>query len=465
VVVREQSAPEVAIVGGGLVGPLLAVFLVRRGLRVTVWERRPDPRDAGQGAGRSINLIVTSRGIHALRGAGLDEAVARQTVPVTGRMMHALDGTLTSQPYGRDDSECNYSISRAGLNRLLIGKAERRGVRFQFEKRLTDVDLRAGRLTFVDASSGGTVLVDASVVIGADGADSAVRAALPAPGGFEASTVPLSHGYKQLSMPAGEGGTYRIEKRALHLWPRGRILLMALPNLDGSFTATLYLPVDGPSSFRELATAGDVRALFERQFPDAVPLIPDLAERFFDNPTGSLATVRCHPWHLEGRIALIGDAAHAMAPLFGQGMNCGFEDCVVLDGLLAEHGPQAWATVWEEFARERKPHADAIADMSLENFDELRDRVADARFLLRKEVEHRLEQDWPLEYRSRYSMVMFGDVPYRVAREAGRIQEEILDDLCDGLESAGALDVERARRLIRERLEPYLTTHDVDLSY
>jgi kynurenine 3-monooxygenase len=463
--VREQSAPEVAIVGGGLVGPLLSVFLVRRGFRVTIWERRPDPRDAGQGAGRSINLIVTSRGINALRKAGLDEAVARQTVPVTGRMIHAVDGALTFQPYGRDDSECNYSISRAGLNRLLIGKAERRGVRFRFEKRLTDADLRAGRLTFADESSGGTILVDASAVIGADGADSAVRAALQEPGGFEASIVPLSHAYKQLSLPAGEGGTYRIEKRALHLWPRGHVLLMALPNLDGSFTATLYLPVDGPSSLQELATAGDVRKLFEREFPDAIPLIPDLAERFFDHPTGSLATVRCHPWHFEGKVALIGDAAHAMAPLFGQGMNCGFEDCVVLDSLLAEHGGDAWDTVFAEFARERKPHADAIADMSIENFDELRDRVADARFRLRKEVEHRLEQDWPLEYRSRYSMVMFGDVPYRVAREAGRIQEEILDDLCSGLESAAALDADRARRLIRKRLTPYLAGHGVDLSY
>jgi kynurenine 3-monooxygenase len=463
--VDRESSPEVAIVGGGLVGSLLSVFLVRRGFRVTVWEYRSDPRGVGEGGGRSVNLIVTSRGIHALRKVGLDEAVARRTVPATGRMIHAIDGELTFQPYGRDDSECDYSISRAALNRLLIDEAAHRGVRFRFGTRLTDIDLREGRLTFVDTSSGRTIVEQATVVIGADGAGSAVRTALRTLEGYEESVEPLSHGYKQLPIPAGEDGAFRIQKNAVHLWPRGHVLLMALANLDGSFTATLYLPMEGASSFRELDTAERVRELFEQQFPDAIPLIPDLATRFLENPTGSLATVRCSPWHVAGRVGLIGDAAHTIVPLFGQGMNCGFEDCTVLDELLARHGGDDWERIFTEFARERKPQADAIADMSIENFVEIRDRVADARFLLRKEVEHRLERDWPGEYRSRYSMVMFGDVPYRTAREAGLIQQEILDELCDGLDRADELDADRARRLVRERLQPYLERHSVDLNY
>jgi kynurenine 3-monooxygenase len=461
----KASDPAVTIVGGGLVGSLLAAFLVRRKFRVTVRERRPDPRAGDGEGGRSINLVVTSRGMHALRKVGLDEVVARSTVAVPGRMVHAIDGGLTYQPYGRDESECNYSVSRAGLNRLLIAETEKRGVRFRFEERLADADLRRGRLTFADEASGEDETVDVDVVIGADGAGSAVRGAMHGLDGFREAIEPLGHGYKELLIPAAEGGGYRIEKHALHIWPRGHLMLMALPNLDGSFTVTLYLPEEGPISFREMTTADEAHDLFEKYFPDAIPLIPDLSESLFANPAGSLGTVRCHPWHVEGRAVLIGDAAHAIVPFFGQGMNCGFEDCVVFDRLLAEHGRDAWDTVFAEFTRERKPHADAIADMALENFVEMRDRVGDARFLLRKQVEHGLERNWPREYRSRYSMVMYGDVPYRVAQEAGLIQQAILDELCDGLERAEALDSDRARRLIARTLTPFLERHDVDLSY
>jgi len=459
-----KADPEVAIVGGGLVGSLLSAFLVRRGIRTTVWERRDDPRGPGRG-GRSFNLIVTSRGIHALRRVGLDEAVVSRTVPVSGRMIHTPEGDLTFQPYGRDDSECIYSISRTELNRLLIGEAEERGARFRFGMRLAEADFRAGRLTFVEDASGRAVVEQVAVVIGADGAASAIRAELRKLDGYDESVEHLALGFKQLPIPAGEDGAFRLEKKGLHLWPRGRALMMALPNFDGSFTVTLYLPLEGEAGFRSLDTADKVRALFERQFPDAIPLIPDLAERFLDHPTGALATVRFDPWHFGGRAALIGDAAHAMAPLFGQGMNCGFEDCTVLDSLLAAHGREDWSTVFAEFTRERKPHADAIAAMSVENLVELSDRVAEAGFLLRKDVEHRLEHEWPLEYRSRYSMVMFGDVPYRVAQEAGRIQQEILDEICQGLEGATDLDVERARGLIARKLTPFLQRHAVDLGY
>jgi kynurenine 3-monooxygenase len=380
-------------------------------------------------------------------------------------MMHAFEGALAYQPYGRDDSECNYSISRTELNRLLITEAEKRGARFRFGNRLTGADFESGRLTFVDDVSGASETIEAEVVFGADGAGSALRAAMQKLEGYREAIEPMSHGYRELLIPAGADGAYRIEKHALHIWPRGRLMLMALPNLDGSFTVTLYLPEEGATSFRELNTPEKVEDLFQRQFPDAIPLIPDLAGSFFRKPAGSLGTVRCHPWHFGGRAVLIGDAAHAIVPFFGQGMNCGFEDCVVLDRLIAERGRASWETVFPEFTRERKPHADAIADMAMENFVEMRDLVGDARFRLRKQVEHRLEVDWPREYRSRYSMVMYGDVPYRVAQEAGRIQQEILDELCDGLDRADELDGKRARRLIGEKLKPFLEHHAVDLTY
>jgi kynurenine 3-monooxygenase len=459
-----QAQREIAIVGGGLVGSLLATFLVRRGLGVTVWEQRADPRAGSAAGGRSINLVVTSRGIRALRRVRLDGAVARITVPVTGRMMHSLAGERTYQPYGRDASESNHSISRGELNRVLIDEAERRGVRFEFSRRLVEADLDRPRLTFADETGGASVAVEPAVAIGADGAGSALRAALCARGAAVESVAPLGHGYKELLIPAGPDGSPIIERNALHIWPRGDLMLMALPNLDGSFTVTLYLPEQGAASFAALDSAAAVRALFERQFPDAVPLIPDLERSFLAKPTGFLGTVRCDPWHFGGHTLLIGDAAHAVVPFFGQGMNAGFEDCTVLDELLDAHRDD-WGAVLPAFTRARKPHADAIADMALENFVEMRDRVGDRQFLLRKQVEHRLERDWPLEYRSRYSLVMYGDVPYAVAREAGRIQDAILDELCRGLEDADRLDMSEARRLVRERLAPFLAAHGVDLDY
>jgi kynurenine 3-monooxygenase len=328
-------------------------------------------------------------------------------------------------------------------------------------------DLEAGRLEFADDSGEDRTTVDApSVVLGADGAASAVRAALAKRADFEESVDLLDYGYKELTIPAGPGGSFPIEKHALHIWPRGRLMLMALPNRDGSFTVTLYLPHHGESSFESLDTGVRVVELFETQFPDAIPLIPDLTADFFANPTGHLGTVRCRPWHLENRVGLIGDAAHAIVPFFGQGMNAGFEDCRVLDGLLDEHGTGDWGRVLREYSAARKPNADAIAEMALENFIEMRDRVGDPRFRLRKEVEHLLEERLPAEYRSRYSMVMYGcRIPYRVAREAGVVQRAILDRLCDGLSSSAELDLDLARRLIAEELTPYLERRGVSLDY
>lgn len=457
---------EAVVVGGGLVGSLLATFLARRGYEVRVHERRGDLRQAETEGGRSINLVLTRRGIRALGQVDLDRGALALTVPVTGRMMHAVDGGTTFQAYGRDDTECNYSIPRSGLNAFLIEEAERNGVEFRFHSRLVDARLGTGRLCFRDETTGREEEVRAGVIFGADGAGSALRKTFEAVPGFEESVDMLDHGYKELPIPPGDDGAFRLDSRALHIWPREEFMLMALPNLDGSFTATLYLPHRGDNGFERLTTEPAVEALFARFFSDATTVIPDVGRAFFDNPTGSLGTVRCRPWHADGRALLIGDAAHGIVPFFGQGMNTGFEDCTVLGELLDGRGSRtSWREVFTEFDRLRKPNADAIADMALDNFVEMRDRVADDAFLLRKEVEHRLERALPHRYRTRYSMVMYSHIPFRLALEAGRIQQGILDELCRGVSSADDVDLGRAERLISERLSPFLADNDVDLGY
>jgi len=461
-----DSDSPIAIVGGGLVGSLEAVYLARRGFDVTVYERLPDIRAIRDAGGRSINLVVASRGVRALEQVGLKDGVLALTMPVRGRMVHSVEGELSYQPYGRDASECNYSISRAELNRFLIDAAESCGVRYAFEHRLLAADLEAGKLELEIHGSGERGSVAALRVLGADGAASAVRGALRGRPGFEESMDLLDWGYKELTIPPGDGDTYRLQPDALHIWPRGRIMLMALPDRGGSFTVTLYLPHRGESSFAEIDSEAKVEALFDAHFRDAIPLIPGFASSFLSNPTGELGTVRCRPWHLRARVALIGDAAHAIVPFFGQGMNAGFEDCRVLDELLDRHGAEGWERVFTEYTAARKPNADAIADMALDNFVEMRDRVADPAFLLRKQVEHRLEEELPREYRSRYSMVMYGaHIPYRAAQEIGEIQRGILDELCAPLASPADLDLGKAKRLIRDRLAPYLARRRVSLDY
>ncbi len=458
-----ESHHEITIVGGGLVGCLLAIYLRRHGVAVRVLEARSDMRASGAAGGRSINLVVTERGLRALDVVGLKQQALELTVPVTGRMIHAEDGSRVFQPYGRDVSECNYSISRAELNVFLMNQAEACGARFEFEQPLAAADLDTGQLTV--EGQGGRRTVDADVVIGADGAASAVRRAMVQRPGFEDSAELLAHGYKELLIPADANGGYRIEKHALHIWPRGRVMLMALPNLDGSFTVTLYLPQKGPSGFAELDSGAAIEGFFAREFPSSVALMPDLVGHFRANPTGELGTVRCRPWHVDGRALLIGDAAHAIVPFFGQGMNCGFEDCRILDELLTDRGLDDLAATFRAFDAARKPNADAIADMALENFVEMRDRVGDPAFRLRKEVEHRLESAFPEEYRSRYSMVMYSHIPYATAQAAGRIQEELLAEICRDLETADDLDLSDARRKIGERLTPFLEEHGVSLDY
>lgn len=446
---------RVTVVGAGLVGSLLAMYLARRGFRVDVLERRPDMRRETVDAGRSINLAISTRGLHALRQVGLEEEALRHAIPMRGRMIHPVRGELAFQAYGKDASQHINSLSRAWLNQFLMTRAEETGrVHLRFRQRVTGIDFESGALTVHDDASGETRHQETPVLFGTDGANSVVRTAMTEQLGYTASQEQLSHGYKELTIPAGPGGSFRMEKNALHIWPRGAYMLIALPNEDGSFTCTLFLPFTGPVSFATLDTPAAVRAFFEERFPDALALIPDLVETFFRNPTGHMVTVKSAPWHVGGRAVVLGDAAHAIVPFFGQGMNCGFEDCVVLDACMQRHTD--WEGVFAEFSSLRKTHADAIADMAVENFIEMRDSTADPRFLLEKGVEKVLLNAFPGDFVSRYTLVSFSRVPYRLAYQVGAIAGGIVSELSQGLSRPEDVDLTRARRLIDERLVPFM---------
>lgn len=455
----EMDSKKMTVVGAGPVGCVLAMLLARRGHDVEVYEMRADMRAESAEGGRSINLVLTDRGLRALELFGLREKVLEITVPVLGRMMHPVAGELAFQPYGKDESECNYSVSRSKLNEFLLDAAEEAGVTIHFEKTCVGADFDAGELHF----DGGDA-VDAPVIFGADGAPSAVRQALVEQGITDESVEMLDYGYKELVFPAGEDNSYAMAGHALHIWPRGDHFLMGLANLDGSFTGTIYLPWKGAHGFEDLSDKQKVRAFFEEHYPDAIPLLgEDFEEEFLSNPNGKLGTVRCEPWRLEDRVLLVGDAAHGIVPFFGQGLNCGFEDCYVLDKILDEQADLG--EVFATFDTRRKPNTEAIADMALENFVEMRDKVADEEFLFQKAVEHRLENELTDIYRSRYAMVMYSSIPYRVAYEIGELQEELLDELCRDIDAPEEADLGRAREFIEENLVPLYERYDVDLSF
>lgn len=452
-------AEAVTIIGAGPVGSLLAIFLARRGHAVRIFERRPDMRRQEVAAGRSINLAVSTRGLHALHQVGLDHEVLAQAVPMHGRMMHAPGGETTFLRYGRDDREFINSMSRGGLNKLLMTEAEKSGrVEIHFQQRLAAYDSDRGEARLRDEETGAERTVAAGTIIGTDGSASALRAALAARG-TQVTQELLGHGYKELTMPPssggrGPGGRFAIEPGALHIWPRGSFMLIALPNVDGSFTCTLFLAFDGASpSFAALRDAAAVRAFFSRHFADAVPLLPDLEEQFLAAPLGQMVTVKARPWSW-GSALLLGDAAHAIVPFFGQGMNAGFEDCTVLGELLDAQPARDWEAAFAAFAAARPRDTDAIADLAVENFVEMRDRVADPTFLLHKAVEAELQRRFPGRYLSRYQLVTFTRVPYRAALEAGLVQARLLGELCAGKERADQIDYERADRLIAEQLGP-----------
>jgi kynurenine 3-monooxygenase len=410
---------EVTIVGAGLVGCLLACFLARRGHRVVLYERRQDPREQGADRGRSINLAISERGIDALRRLGLDGGVLDAALPMAGRMMHAPDGARTFQPYSADRAQAINSIGRAELNRELLNAATSLpGVEVRFGRRLTAVDERSGRLEFAADGTQDVVAEKAQVIIGADGAYSAVRARLQQLPGVSFSQDYLDYGYKELSIPARHG-RFAMDPGALHIWPRGRSMMIALPNPDRSFTCTLFWPHD---TLAALDTPGKIRAYFAEHYRDAFGLMPDLVGAYQGNPVGHLVTMRCSPWHVTTEaitIGLVGDAAHAIVPFYGQGANCGFEDCVELDRCLDEAGDD-FPRALELFER-RKADTDVIAGLALENFVEMRDRVGSRMFLAGKRVEHALERVLP-GYVSRYELISFSSTPYtevqrRVARQ------------------------------------------------
>jgi kynurenine 3-monooxygenase len=433
---------KVAIVGAGLTGSLLACFLARRGLSVTLYERRPDPRVAEVERGRSINLAISERGLDALRRIGLVDEVMADALPMTGRMIHPVAGPLDFQPYSASGERAINSISRGALNNALLSAASAAdGVSVEFEHRLVELDSAAGRLVF--ATPAGKVSVTADVVLGADGAGSAVREQLVAEGIVTENVEFLDYGYKELSIPA-VGGEFALDPGALHIWPRGTSMMIALPNPDRSFTCTVFWP---SGSFDALTTGEAVLEHFRAQYPDLLPLAPDLVGDYLNNPVGVLGTVHARPWQAHGRTALLGDAAHAIVPFYGQGANCAFEDVVELDRCLDETDG-SWARALPLFEQRRRDNTEAIADMALDNFVEMRDKVASPVFRLQKQVEHALERLLPGTYVSRYELVSFSTTPYAEVRRRVHRQHQALGAVVASL-AVGALALTRHRRRSR----------------
>ena len=445
---------NITLIGSGLTGPLLAVSLVRRGFPVRLYERRPDMRRVRIRAGRSINLALSTRGIHALREAGLWGDMVSILIPMRGRMMHSVAGELTFMPYGKDDTEFINSVSRAELNIALMNAAERAGVSIHFHERCIGFDLRRGAVHLRREDTGAESVVDSDVVIGTDGAVSAVRTEMLKLPRFNFSQQYLDYGYKEVTIPAGPDGRHVFETHALHIWPRGTFMLIALPNIDGTFGCILFLPFEGSDpSFEALDTEAKVLLFFEAQFPDALRLMPNLVENYFQNPTGAMVTIKCSPWHVDGKALLLGDAAHAIVPFFGQGMNCAFEDCTYLLELLDRYGSD-WPVLFSAFEKLRKADTDAIADLALENFVEMRDHVADPRFLFRKRVEIELEKKYPGRFVPKYAMVTFHRTPYSVAAQRGAVQDGMLEQLCDSVERLEDVDWAKADALVEQGLTP-----------
>jgi kynurenine 3-monooxygenase len=444
----------ISIVGAGPTGALLAIFLKRRGLGVRLYDARPDPRTHPADSGRSINLALADRGLQALEAAGVLDDLAPALIPMRGRFVHQADGSAALQPYGQRPGEVIYSISRRRLNGALLDAALRLpDVEASFEHRMTDVDFDGGTARFEDLRAQKALTVPMRPLLAADGAGSTMRRRMAAARLIDVREADLEHGYKELGIPSGPRGEYRMEREALHIWPRGGYMLIALPNEDGSFTATLFLPREGPLSFASLKAPDSVDRFLSTSFPDVRPLMPDCLAEFERHPTGSLGTVYAEGWHVGGTAALIGDAAHAIVPFHGQGMNCCFEDCVEFDACLGRSN--SWQAAFADFQSRRKPNTDAIAHMALENYLEMRERVADARFLLQRSLALELERRFPQRFIPRYSMVMFHhEIPYRIAAERGAVQARLLEALCAHAGSLEDIDFARAGREIEAQLPP-----------
>lgn len=442
---------NIAIMGAGLVGSLLSLYLAKRGHKVDLYERRPDLRKNLIDGGRSINLALSDRGWRTLRGIGIEEAVRQVAIPMHGRMMHDEQGNLTFQPYGKE-GQAIYSVSRSGLNAALMNVSEPNpNITYHFSRQATDVNLPTNEVQLRNLETGSIETVQPDLLFGADGAFSVVRGAMQKTERFNYEQSFLEYGYKELSIPATADGGWAIEKNALHIWPRGKFMMIALPNIDGSFTCTLFFPYEGEQSFAAIKNEGDLLAFFQEVFPDALPLMPTLSQDYFTNPIGSLVTVKCFPWSYGGKALLIGDACHAVVPFYGQGMNAGFEDITVLDQMLDTFDGD-WEALFKAFERRRKPDADAIADLAVMNFIEMRDKVADPRFLLRKKVEAKISAQYPDVWLPLYSMVTFTDLPYSYALGTGQMQDEIMHKVMKHIQRIEDYDKPEVQQLLERQL-------------
>ena len=418
------------VVGAGLVGSLLSIYLAKRGYNVEMYERRDDMRKGNAGGGRSINLALSDRGWKGLEGVGIADEIRKIAIPMKGRMIHDLQGNTNLQPYGKE-GQAIYSVSRAGLNCMLMDLAEKHGSKIHFSKRAKGISLKDNTVTFEDDAHKESA-VSAKRIFSTDGAFSAGRLQLQlGTDRFEYSQHYLDYGYKELHIPPTKDGGFAMEKNCLHIWARGTYMMIALPNIDGSFTCTLFFPFEGKESFAALTDKKAVSDFFNRVFPDAVPLMPTLLDDFFNNPTSSLVTVKCYPWSFSDKLLLLGDAAHAIVPFFGQGMNCGFEDCTVFNGLMDKYlgkgtEEESWAKIFDETQKARKPNSDAIADLAVANFIEMRDLVTHPDFILQKKIEGHFSKLHPDKWIPLYSMVTFTDLPYSHALKQGQKQDAIM---------------------------------------
>lgn len=447
---RVSDTSTVTIAGAGLAGSLMAILLARRGFNVEVFERWPDPRKDTVPAGRSINLALGERGWNALRIAGLDHRVSRFTLPMKGRMIHDPEGNVTLQPYGQKPSEVVHSVHRGRLNIALLDAAEQtRRVRIHFRQELKALDLARGVATFIDHPSSREYDREVVPIIGADGAGSPVRQAIEYHLGFTASSELLDHGYMEVTIPPANG-EFALDPEGLHIWPRGGFMMIGLPNADRSFTGTLFLANEGDPSFERLKTYEQFREFFAEQFADAMPHLACLQDDFETNPVGVLGTIRCPHWHVGGDALVIGDAAHAIVPFHGQGMNCAFEDCVALDAIVDQ--ATTWEVTFERLQAKRKANANAIADMALENYLEMRSDVIDPGYQLRRQLALELERRFPSRFIPRYSMVMFNNMDYVLAQQRGEINRRILRELTENTPSLDRIDFEYAKHLIDDQL-------------
>lgn len=421
---------KTTIVGAGLVGSLLSIYLAKRGFKIDLFERRPDMRKTTISAGKSINLALSDRGWKGLEGVGIAEEIKKIAIPMYGRYIHLKDGSNTFQPYGKDN-QAIYSVSRAEINMRLMDLAEQQeNVKIHFNERCTSIDRNKMEAHFENSETKKNTVIKSDLLFGSDGAFAASRLNMQLSSDrFEYNQHYISAGYKELIIPPGPNGEFMIDKNALHIWPRGSFMMIALPNTDGNFTCTLFFPFEGEKSFASINTREKVKKFFDEEFPDAVPLMPTLLDDYMNNPTSSLVTVKCYPWTFDDKIALIGDAAHAIVPFYGQGMNCGFEDCVVLNELIDKY-KESWPEILDEYQKLRKPDADAIADLAIMNFVEMRDKTADPKFLLQKKIEGKFSSKHPDKWIPLYSMVTYSPhIRYSTALREGQKQEAIMQKI------------------------------------